>query len=246
MVFAYRQDLSQLAPPHHAILHPRFQVSHMSPRPLFQDLLFSPILSPPSRPHIRGPIPLPPLTNIPCNVHPLLEASSPPRIEWCIGSSPQQTATTSDCHCGEQRNSWLYEPATHPALPFIAIRTQGCENVMVVFAGGSYVTVLDVLRHIFRAPRCALGASECSCARCLRIIGSPVVELKDNAITMGVPPHTMLLAVDHGSSASGAETPVPGYTADSKGGCRGDIDGWRWVGLRASATERDLWDLDLE
>ncbi|TEB31771.1 hypothetical protein FA13DRAFT_1732066, partial [Coprinellus micaceus] len=183
----------------------------------------SPMTIPPL-PLLRGrspnrTVPLPPVTSGRCRLHSLLQAAQTPHIQWDVRESPSRAT------CAESR----------------------CENALVVFAGASnrnYITILDILTHIHRAPRFALQRAGFRPAQSTNHREGDVPEV--------VPYNgSLLLAVEPSvppASQIGYQTMTEMRTSRRVAGPRVqgvDGNGWRWIGLRGSTTEGDVWDLSL-
>ncbi|KAF6757816.1 hypothetical protein DFP72DRAFT_225031 [Ephemerocybe angulata] len=118
---------------------------------------------------------LPSLPQEPYTLHPLLELSPSPAIQWDVRTSPLtiQMAYHSSRSQSQRRSAawtpnacfaqWWHEPATSPPVQSLTVRVEGCqENIIFVRPGHSgtqFVTILDVVSCVSGAPRCATAAA---------------------------------------------------------------------------------------
>lgn len=140
------------------------------------------------------------------------------------------------------KNSLQQEYATSPAQPFLVLRASGCSNTITVFpaAGPSeaFVTVGDVLDRVHRAPDCALGmTAECDCPRCSAFDNRARHARSRAEGVAGVPQGSALMATDLGYNIQ----PRHAHRERSRG-----VADWRWLGLVASTTEPEVWNLLLD
>lgn len=206
---------------------------------------------------------LPSLPQEPYILHPLLELSPSPAIQWDVRTSPLtiQMAYHSSRSQTQRRSAawtpnacfarWWHEPATSPPVQSLTIRVEGCqENIIFVHPGHSgtqFVTILDVVSCVYGAPRCAFGARDCSC--CSRYTSVGWSEGHDET---PMPPQfaqsSLLFALESDAHSRDANM----YTQEGRRFRRPESlqrdDGvvrWRWRGLSASTLERDVWTLYL-
>ncbi|KAJ3509781.1 hypothetical protein NMY22_g16179 [Coprinellus aureogranulatus] len=119
----------------------------------------------------------------------------------------------------------------HP-LQAMTIRVEGCADAVAVFAGTSslsYITILDVLTHVHRAPSFALRMSK------------SILATAEDA--------SLLLAVE--LPAVPTRQGYHRWGTEEEKGRRDDQlesekqEGRRWIGLLPSTTEQDVWILIL-
>lgn len=197
---------------------------------------------------LRRTVPLPRVTAGRSHLHNVLQASVPPQIQWDILTSPMG-AVRSHCEVLVGRNtSWLLEPATNPPCHAMTIRVEGCDNVIAVFAGPSntsYITILDVFMHVHQAPQFAFPASHSRPHRPGRSMmtadGDALNAVQNGSLLLGIdwPP----VPVRQHDNRVGAEVPSKRHEELER---QSEMDGRRWIGLRPSNTEQDVWSLVLK
>ncbi|KAF6747193.1 hypothetical protein DFP72DRAFT_1075648 [Ephemerocybe angulata] len=204
-------------------------------------------------PLLRRPtVPLPPIVpgSTQSSINWLLEASLAPKIIWDLGIRPQHAR--SACHDDEWRPKWLEWPATNPPVLSMTLRAEKCEKAIVIHAGvprRPFVTIRDVLSQVFRAPKCAVNSKAiCHCTTCLPESQDGIGSTSRRS---DIPADSLLL---HPASSSRrarrprADESTAGPRVSRQGKHKRDsyMKKGRWIGLRASSKERDVWELVLD
>ncbi|KAF6757824.1 hypothetical protein DFP72DRAFT_1065614 [Ephemerocybe angulata] len=203
---------------------------------------------PPSR---LPTVPLPLIVPLHVKISWLLVASPAPKIIWDLGMRPQhaRAAYQNDEWCPK----WLDWPATNPPVLSMTLRADNCEKVIVVHAGVArkpFVTILDVLSQVFRAPKCAVNfKANCHCNTCDHKPQSDGVT--STSRRSDIPADSLLLhATSRGRRArrprAVESTAGPGASRHGKHRRDSHRKKGRWIGLRASSKEQDVWELVLD